>query len=424
MAFDIDNRIVYYGGISTIFAYLHEAGEIVEVLQGVDENVAVIGMCANNVLIRVGNTMIAAYESTADLYSIDEVRIPIKVCIISNLSSAEEMFSRALELCRANGYNFKAIDMIQTSSPDEYAETVAKKILAGDSDFDIFMIDDETQILLERRYYENLSQYELLNTYFDKMLPGVRQLCSVGDDLCLIPRTLLGTVARYDTSYILGEAAVPNNCGEINTLKTKLTLKDNSLSVDFSEMSELNYALFETLISNFMNEVINDKDTERDLILLYQLITEEKLTQSKFIDIDSANFYMGCESIYYPGKISDNDILIYPLPKMDATYKNSINGTYYAINPNSQSKENAAILLAAMMQCTMNSPFGYFYENYDGADDGGTYRQIIADSIRTWKIPNLKAHLEEQMELILSGIQSTQESAANTFKYIKMIRDE
>lgn len=419
MAYDSINEIVYYGGISTVYAYSHHSEEMIEILQGVDETAAVIGMYGSNVLIRVGNNMIAAYESTGEMISIDEVRVPIRICTINSSASAEEMFSKALDLCRMNGYDFRAVDVLQISSPEEYSETMAKKIMAGDNDFDIFMVDSESQFLLERKYFEDLSQYSNLNFYFEKMLPGVRGLCSIDDDLCLIPQTLLGSAAIWP--------ALPDFNGkdliELSDIEGILQNSENKVQIpmDWSDMAAAGYELFAEMISNYMNYTVDNETFEQDLCTLYRVLLLWSEKQEALPINDSANIVKFVDN-YYPGKIDDSECLISLLPKITDTYKNSVSGVYYAINPNSPDKKNAAILLSAMLQCDSNSSFGYYFEDFPG--ENKIYRSILENSVREWNVPDLQKHLEEQFSLIASGLQNEEDAAANTFHYIKMIRDE
>ena len=88
-----------------------------------------------------------------------------------------------LEINEDASVNFEYVNI------NEYYDKLSKKFMAGDSDFDIFKLDngDTSYSYLKNQVMADLSSYTEINNCFDKMYEGIKRNCMVDGNLVGIP---------------------------------------------------------------------------------------------------------------------------------------------------------------------------------------------------------------------------------------------
>lgn len=131
---------------------------------------------------------------------------------------------------------------------------------------------------------------------------------------------------------------------------------------------------------------------------------------------------------------------IYPLPKVDASFKYSADALYIAINPNSKNKQLAANFLAYVNDYTASlyaeQGFTILYENDKTASHGHEheqnnnteivelYKKQLIDSIREYNNSEYSVLLYNQFEQLALGNISVDSMTEQIYRLLKMLRDE
>ena len=115
------------------------------------------------------------------------------------------------------GLNPYDVDLIGPDTFQSYLDSVAKKLLAGDDDFDLFFIGGQASYAdslgLLNGAIKNGYLYPLnklgLEPLYDEMLPGIKELCSADGQILLVPISLdfEGFMLHPDVLQTLGITA-------------------------------------------------------------------------------------------------------------------------------------------------------------------------------------------------------------------------
>jgi len=81
---------------------------------------------------------------------------------------------------------------------DMYYNTLVKKLLAKDKDFDVFIVNHDAQSIFTKHMFEDLSTHPALAATFDQMLPGVKALSSIDGKIIGVPIDIAFNVYTYD----------------------------------------------------------------------------------------------------------------------------------------------------------------------------------------------------------------------------------
>lgn len=80
---------------------------------------------------------------------------------------------------------------IQSLSPQEYDSNLSKKLMAGDNDFDVFLIRGSSAYnYIRNNTMEYLDKYDGFIKKFDSMFEGVKELCSYNEKIFGVPINL------------------------------------------------------------------------------------------------------------------------------------------------------------------------------------------------------------------------------------------
>ena len=164
-----DSGIFYYNDGHGIKAYRPGDEEAVTILAKAQSEDAAdtsslepVQIEGNRMVVKAGNHQMVIYELPDTPVSIDAKSVPLRFCLYNPFTSAADLHANLFRLMDMSGYPAKPSVTYDSKDADEYAFTMAKKLLAGDTDFDIFMVTTEMTQLLKEGYCENLAEYDIL----------------------------------------------------------------------------------------------------------------------------------------------------------------------------------------------------------------------------------------------------------------------
>jgi len=359
-----------------------------------------------------------------------------------NEDTASWWFKETVDIMNAAGMAVSINFSYITDNIDEYINTMAKKLLAGDTDYDLFYVSDETPTLMQSQYFEDLRNYNVLADRFDHMIPGLRELMSVGGKNALVPiNTVRVTGLRFRSSVLGTDYDFPENYDDffrfhdviVNDLPEEMYYIGNSSP--FMLMSEWLYEIY----SNFMARTVSDETAESDLLKLFTDMTAldsyEGILSTKEEYAEKKNWKPVAEFVYNNGESYSGHFTAFP--KMGEGYKNSVIFIAVGMNPNSPNRELAAAYLAYHMKALdegsyLNLLFEDTAENYDASRHEESllqsryqsFREQIADGIRLTYNDDFRALCWDLSKKIESGEVTPAEAASEAFRYMKMARDE
>ena len=306
------------------------------------------------------------------------------------------------------------------SDQREYINTMAKKLLAGDTDFDLFLLDSTMHELLKPGYYEDLGAYPLLDYYFSQLNPGYRDLCSIGGNLSFVPSRVTAVISRLKTKFAGGEVyPVPGLLEDIPGYAAAVQphLDSGRHVLSSPHISILMQTWFYQFSSNFMARRTDDESALRDLEFLFEMYSVLSRTEGiRTVMGDEDDQYLNfavSDGRYY----RDTEIL-YPIPLLSEAcgYPVSLEG--YAVNPNSPNRETAALLLAYLLEFSRDD--ARLRKTADPDDSEAVlFSRILENSVRDYRSFEWIRAVQTA-----SGEIDAKKSAEESFKKLKMIRDE
>ena len=227
-------------------------------------------------------------------------------------------------------------------------DKIATKLLAGDTDFDLYCLSSEFI-----SYYAKINAcYDLSSTKeivdkFDYMFDGIKELCSVGDKLCGVPFALEKGPSIWYCNVELAEklgidiidfSTKKMTWSEFYDLSLQLKAKAETLNIkDFSVLAyigsegRIDHRLADYM-TNYLDydnkKVKNMTDEYTNYLNMYLKMINEGLIANDYTEsvlFNQLGFfsYLNC----------DNQIVPQPLISADDLYM--VNSTILAINPNS-----------------------------------------------------------------------------------------
>ncbi|MBQ2724968.1 MAG: hypothetical protein IJF78_04600 [Clostridia bacterium] len=396
-----------------------------------DQRMAEIRLTDGYLTVQAGNNQVEIYSLPETVVSIDEAMEPLRFCL-SNTSSIMGYRSDVFRLMEMSGYPARPEAGYLCTDPDEYANTMAKKLLAGDTDFDIFMITTEMYGLMKEGYLESLGGYSLLNDYYDRMIPGMKKLCSVGTTAALIPVDLRLSALRVNGSLTDLPAEMPKTFPELTALSSSLSLSGNARFMAEYNLFNMTAPWFEQIASNCIMGDMDDEQVKEDLIRLYEI--------SRTLSSDSCAFgsdYQDCKPVFdivnssgRNTRLAENCFLLPVLPMTDA-YGQVVEGSFYAVNPNSPNKELAAVFLAAHLYHA-EKDYAQYFDKWDdnvfyAAGSEQTYelyKSQIASAVLYYDTDELNYMIRTHLDGIVSGTVTPEAAADELFRHLKMIKYE
>lgn len=336
------------------------------------------------------------------------------------------------QILLANGYNMKASTAYASNDTEEYTFTMAKKLMAGDTDFDLFYVTTEMSSLFKPGYFEDLSEYSILDEAYDLLMPGVRDICSIGGTEVLYPVHLSTTLLAADSTLSPEEFAMPATFGELMNLRTH-PRTEGAYFMTGAILHNMMYPWFEQAISNFMASDAFDDVLYEDLVTLYRTGAELADDPDILIRYEASKKPTLITSNALTGMIEGfgEDKIVFPLVPVREEYRQTVSGEFWAINPNSPNKEAAAVWLTAKLREAYksvsmgNASFFNADLTADNTSQADTIlREHLPDSVRSYQFPDFRMYLYDWYKKIEKGEATPEQAAQKTYDYVKMSRDE
>lgn len=439
-AYDAATETVYFSNFNSLCSY--RRGEVKTLVSTNDTVMHVEKIHGGQVIILVGHNQLAVYQIPENPTSIEEQQIPLRLCSFTYDQSAKipptggALQSSVLENMNATGISVRGEYAYFTNDMDEYVNTMARKLLAGDTDFDFFYVTTEMVPLFKKAFYEDLTKYSGVNKYMDELLPGIKELCTIDGKLAMVPTSIIMRCMSYDPSKIEGEFELPTLYDEL--WEETPELAEGACYMGESSEEWLLDIWFDQLAANYMAKVIDDDTALEDLETLYTDMTN--LTYNEAVDLESGsmnqNAFLSIVVVANSSNVKGRGF--YPLIKLGEEYKHAAEGQFLAINPASLNKDLAAAYLIYYLDWWKNSEYGYKYYFEGGYDPERTYsiteekyevlKEQLADSVRAVSSflisDDFFWHVNEKFDDIDDGKLTPAQAAEQTLRYLKMMRDE
>ncbi len=423
--YNADTGILYYNDGYGVKAYRLGNEEAVTILaksQPEDyadtSSLEPLQVTDNRMVVKAGNHQVVIYELPETPVSIDAKSVPLNFCLFNQLTPISDLRAAVFRLMDMSGYPAKAVVNYESKDADEYAFTMAKKLLAGDTDFDIFMVTTEMSQLLKEGYYENLAEYDILDEIYASMIPGVKRLCTVGDTASLFPLSLNTEMLR-----VTGDADIPPTFTGLRNYTGDPPL------LSAYNLRNLTLPWFEQFASNYIARDMDDDTAKADLTALYETALSLK---------DSCHLGSGFNTAKTMIRVSQNmgknasipaGTSVLPILPLTENYAPAVEGSFYAINPNSPHKELAAVFLAGMVHL---DGYSNLFDNWmqDMTYGQGSeitfdlYKSQIASGVLHYQLPDLFDMLTVHFDSLESGTMTVEQAVNELFRYIKMVKYE
>jgi len=371
----------------------------------------------SRMVVKDGNHRVLIYELPEVPVSVDANNVPLNFCLFNPLSSAADLHANLFRVMHMSGYPAKAVVTYESKDEAEYAFTMAKKLLAGDTDFDIFVVTTEMSQLLKEGYYENLAEYDILDEVYASMIPGVKRLCTVGETAALYPLTL-----NTDMLRVTGDADIPSTFPGLRNYTGDTLLSAYNLR-------NLTLPWFEQFASNYMARDIDDDTAKADLTALYE--TALSLRDTCYLGDNFTSQKTAVKVSRNTGKSGSLPAGTSVLPMLPVTenYAPAVEGSFYAVNPNSSNKELAAVFLAGMAYLDGYSNLFDTWEEdmtYGEGSDAifDLYKFQIASGVRHCHLPDLFDMLTAHFDGLEAGTVTVEDAVTELFRYVKMVKYE
>ncbi len=440
-AYDYDTNMLYFDANSHndsvptgIRANRLGDEEVFQVLTATEEDhrIEEIRLADGYLTVQAGNNQMEIYEIPDTVVSLDASMAPLRFCL-SNTTSTFNYRSDIFRLMEMSGFNARPEAGYLSTDPDEYAYTMAKKLLAGDTDFDIFMVTTEMSELLKEGYYENLSGYSLLNDYYSRMIPGTKELCTIGDTAALIPVVLELSAIRVNGALADLPDKMPETFPELAALTGFADLNGSTRFMAEYNLYNLAIPWFRQISSCYIMKDMDDGQVKSDLTTLYELCLKLASDPALAFGSDYQNYTPVFDVISNNGRNSrftEGQSILPVLPVTDA-YGQIIEGSFYAVNPNSPNKELAAVFLAAHLYHEEKN-YDPLFDKWDdtttypeGSEESyDLYKSQIASGVLYYDAEDLSAMIREHLDAIVSGEITPEDAADELFRYIRMVKYE
>ena len=445
---DTENNLVYYATDFDMFSFDPDTEERIHVIHSSGAGVEPVEIMDSTLYCTIGMAGYFLYDLPEKPVPYTDTLTPLRFMMyapgsintdrpdLNNIVNTPT-YTSVFDLMKTNGYG-SYLEMGVISNKEEYAHAMAKKLMAGDSDFDLFYVSTEMAQLFEARYYEDLAQYSRLSRdYFDEMVPGLKEICSLDGRISLVPISLTVNTMIINNDLAEDNIKLPGTVDKLLKLADTVTLKGSSYFIGGNRAATIVRDLFEEFAANYM---VSDIDTEtalKDLTKLYESCLQ--LTSGK--NILTSRGYTGhrCLVSFSTNNGMDimfhhDDIQLGSLPKISKKYKTPVSGEFWAINPNSENKELAgAFLLCLLGQNRINTypGAGVYYKNDELPETTPKitairelFRQQLKVGIRSYDAPDVFAYVDMHFKQIRNGEITAAEAAAELMRYLRMVKFE
>lgn len=401
MAYDPDNRVLYLTEFQAVDAFLLDTKETVPVVQE-NEYCSIVDMDGSSLFMEVGNHQVTVYGAPSEPYSAEADTVTLRLASYYPADVPEKL----LLSMDADGYPVRT-EYIFGEDPvgmDEYANTMAKKLMAGDADFDLFYVSTETPELFKDGYYTDLGGYALLHTYFSRMPDGVRELCSVGTRTVLCPDSLTSSSLAIDRTAAGDSFTAPATFTQFCAYADSLTLPDNMNLMPSALVHNRIEPWMTQLLSNYMAGNADEAAALTHMTALFDWAISQHAASDPAKPDSAIRPVTGH---------ANADMIRFPTPKLDETFLTPYSGGFWAVNPNSENRELAALYLAYSLALDLT-------DGYRFADEGTDY----TDGIREYPASAYMYDVYTLLEDCLAGKTTTADAASQLMKMVKMIKEE
>lgn len=421
MAYDSDNNVVYmsYGG--WIYSYnlmTDQSTRIAELASGIPE----MSKCENEHILFSNGIHQMMVLDVSD--NIDEVKASLptlRICYNSAIPGAfKDQFADALMELAKQGVYINVEETYIEENSAEYSNTMAKKLLASDNDFDMFMVESTLPTLFNKNYCEDVSKYPQLNYYLNHLIDGGMELVNLMDQPSLVPINLRFSILKYTEDWL---DLVPQDPVLLSELAEISNVDSDYYLFSATEDYTIILYWFPQIVSNYMEGIIDKETAIKDLQLLINLICKLNDEERIYIGDNEVNSYL--KYTQYTGVRSEK--LCMNIPKISDVYKRPIRGSYYAINPISENKELAALVLSYITESNIRnerSISGMAFAFEDVQMQNPLYCAEIADCVRLYNDDVIRLELIDGIQQIHSGNLKTEDLAVNIISKLSFEKNE
>ncbi|MBQ2724962.1 MAG: hypothetical protein IJF78_04570 [Clostridia bacterium] len=434
IAYDSVNHVLYYRYSGAGFACHPDTGENVQISRDAP---VLLNLSHGKLVLKSGGDSAELYETPENP---EDLSAQMPTLLAADYSIGGEQntlyYDKILSVMEESGTYISVKPAYTSDDRAEYAHTMAKKLMAGDDDFDIFRITTEMSALMKEQYYENLSEYEVLAPHFNRMLPGIPELCTIESTLALVPTKL-----SYDMLYIHDRFAevtadlplsMESVCEFADRISTQL--KDGVPFLVLPNAYVFFRPWFAQFASNYIYGDMDDDTAAADLAELYRTIAAliEHPSVAVSTEPGQDSYIELKRSVSSRSKSVKSGRRLVPCFPVKEGYRPVVSGEFWAINPNSKNKELAADFLTAVMVQEQRNSETLMYDIWDdnssyaaGAEElFDAMKTAAAVSLRSYDIPDLIPILAEQFGRMEAGTLTPEDAAAELFRYLKMTRNE
>ncbi|MBQ2724201.1 MAG: extracellular solute-binding protein [Clostridia bacterium] len=447
LVMDEENNMAYYSTSFDAYSFDPETQETVHIIHSGGAMVRLIEVRDSVLYSETGSAGYILYDLPETPVPYTDGLTPLKfMAYFANTASDAQYYSKTgnnpytytsvFDLMKTNGYGSYS-EMSAITNKEEYAHAMAKKLMAGDSDFDIFYVSTEMAQLFDSQYYEDLTRYSRLSRdYFDEMVPGLKDICTIDGRLSLVPLSLNAQIMVIDNSLAEGSVTFPRTVDDLLTLADTVTLTDGSYFMGGTRAATVLRKLFEEFAANYILSDLDDETALADLTNLYEMCTllgeNDKMILSRGYTAQKRLITFGMNNgmdVTFRGDIQSGS-----LPKINENYKTPVSGEFWAINPNSENKELAgAFLLCLLGQNRINTFMGtgVYYMNDELPESTPEvmairelFRQQLTEGIRSYEAPDVFAYVDMHFKQIKNNEITAAEAAAELMRYLRMVKFE
>jgi len=239
------------------------------------------------------------------------------------------------------------LEYVEALDWDSYQTNTIKKLMANDTDFDLFTINENMPNVIEKGYYEDLMPYVGVARNFDNMLPGLRALFSHNGKIIGVPVSL-----RLDGyTYTPASLATYN----IKNPEPMLTIQDYRRLFDEASMPfAIGSITFLDMYANLASAFAEGRDIKQsDVTTFYEdMLAIHKAGGLAGITGDMQGLFQSVFLNEYSGTLPHVSV-----PAYKENTGVAVAYTALVINPNSKNKELAAAYLAMLTSPDMENAF-------------------------------------------------------------------
>lgn len=332
---------------------------------------------------------------------------------------------------------------------DDGREKIGLKLLANDTDFDLFCIDATyIDYYAKNNAIYDLSQEAQIVRNFDNMFEGIKDLCSSNNILCGVPLSINQSQCLWKCNSELMKKlnfSVPlqkMTWTEFYELSKRLMQEANDLGInDFKVFSQNGMNIqFVEYMSNYLDYInqttVDSRGEYSGFLNIYINMIDEGMISEKYEPSNSL-FTIGGTFDYFT-----TDEYIFPEPLFSHESRYAVGVTILAVNPNSKHIEQAVEYLTAASSVSVQKKAVSTYllkdrEMYEYIDKSGNQQKlidntdghsvlafVISNSTRQYFNKDIFRQVQEYVSKMRNRSISVDEFSDMVYQKAKMIIEE